>query len=181
MPKATSSGGGRTFQAAPAGVHQAVCVDVVDLGLVEVTWQGQTKRQHKVSLRWQIDEARDDGKPFLVSKRYTLSLSDRATLRRDLEAWRGRPFTDADLRDGFEVDDVLGANCLVNIVHRTKDGTTYANVDAIMPLVKGMPKLVARDYVMQRDRTDAAPPSPTQPADDAHDYDPPPLDDEIPF
>src|SRR5688572_414981 len=106
---ATAKSEGTNFQPAPAGVHQAVCVDVVDLGILDVTWQGQTKKQHKVNVAWQINEDRDDGKPFLVFKRYTLSLSEKANLRKDLESWRGRKFT-RDEEMGFDVEKLIGAN-----------------------------------------------------------------------
>ena len=42
-------------------------------------------------------EKMDSGEPFLVWKRYTLSLGDKATLRAHLEAWRGRKFTADEL------------------------------------------------------------------------------------
>ncbi len=142
---------GQSFTPAPAGVHQAVCVDIVDLGIVEVTWQGKTKQQHKINVAWQIDEPRDDGKPYLVFKRYTLSLSEKANLRKDLESWRGKKFT-RDEEMGFDVESVLGANCLLNIQHNTNGDKTYANVVSIMPLVKGMGKLSVRDFVRKQDR-----------------------------
>jgi hypothetical protein len=151
---AKSSGDGQTFQPAPAGVHQAVCVDVIDRGVVEVTWQGQTKRQHKIDVAWQIDEARDDGKPFLVRKRYTLSLSEKANLRKDLESWRGKPFSREE-EAGFDVERLIGVNGLVNVQHVTRGDKTYANVVSVMPLLKGMDKLVVRDYVRVVERPPA--------------------------
>lgn len=139
------------FKPAPAGTHQAVCVDVVDLGMLETNWQGQKKVQNKIKMVWQINEAMDDGRPFLVQRRYTLSLYEMAALRKDLQAWRGRPFTDAEL-EGFDVETVIGANCLLTIVHETKDGKTYSNIKAVSALMKGMAKIEARDYVRIIDR-----------------------------
>lgn len=150
MAKANSDG--KVFDPAPAGVHQGVCVDVIDLGILDVTWQGKTKKQHKINVAWQIAENRDDGKPFLVFKRYTLSLSEKATLRKDLESWRGKAFT-RDEELGFDVESVIGANCLLNIQHNVQGDKTYANVVSIMPLVKGMPKLTVADYIRKKDRT----------------------------
>jgi hypothetical protein len=150
---ATASGDSKTFDPAPAGVHQGVCVDVVDLGILDVTWQGQSKKQHKINVAWQIAELREDGKPFLVFKRYTLSLSEKANLRKDLESWRGRAFTREE-EMGFDVESVIGANCLLNIQHNESGGKTYANVVSIMPLVKGMPKMTAAEYVRKKDRTE---------------------------
>lgn len=181
---ASASGNGETFDPAPAGVHAAICVDVIDLGVLEVTWAGQVKKQHKINMAWQIAEDRDDGKPFLVFKRYTLSLSEKANLRKDLESWRGRSFT-RDEEMGFDVETVLGAPCLLNITHHNKGDKTYANVVGIMPLPKGMEAPQARDYVRKVDR----PASETPPSQDGPDYDegnPPPLTDDdlaesIPF
>ncbi len=142
----------QSFTPAPVGVHQAVCVDIEDLGKIESKFlderTGKNKIQHKVKVYWQIEELRDDGKRFVLSKRYTLSLHEKAALRHDLEAWRGRAFTEDELQ-GFDVESVLGANCLLNVQHRLSDDKTrtYANVVSIMPLVKGMPKLVDEGYV----------------------------------
>lgn len=155
-----TAGDSKSFIPAPAGVHQAVCVDVIDKGILEVTYAGKTKKRHKITLAWQIDELRDDGKRFLVYKRYTCSLNEKATLRKDLESWRGRPFTREE-EMGFDVEAVLGVNGLVNIQHNTKESTTYANVVAVMPLAKGMTKLAVADYIREKDRkeTDQAPQS----------------------
>jgi hypothetical protein len=152
MPIIASGGDSKTFTPAPEGVHQAVCVDVIDLGMQKSAFAdektGQPKMQRKVNIVWQIGETRDDGKRFQLYKRYTLSLHDKAVLRHDLESWRGRAFTFEEL-SGFDVETVKGANCLVNVQHKkSSDGTkTWANVVSVMPLIKGMPKLLPKDYV----------------------------------
>ncbi len=153
MPIIATAGDSKTYTPAPSGSHQAVCVDVIDKGILEVTYAGKTKKQHKVSLAWQIEELRDDGKRFIVYKRYTLSLNEKATLRHDLESWRGRPFTEAELA-GFDVETVIGVNCLISVQQKTVADRTYANVTAVMALPKGMPKLAAENYIRERDRTE---------------------------
>ncbi len=148
--------GGTKYQPAPEGTHAAVCVDVVDLGMLKVSFGGKEKEQHKVRIVWQIDEDRDDGKPFQVQRRYTLSLHEKAALRKDLEAWRGRVFTDAEL-EGFDVETLLSVPCLLSVVHNTRDGDTYANINRIMRLPKAMEAPRPRDYVRVCDRTESAP------------------------
>lgn len=167
-----TAGDSKSFTPAPVGAHQAVCVDVIDKGIVEVTYAGKTKKQHKVSLAWQIDELRDDGKRFLVYKRYTLSLNEKATLRKDLESWRGKPFT-RDEEMGFDVEQVIGANCLVSVQHNVSGDKTYANVVAVMPLAKGMTKIAPLDYVREKDRK----PDDVQ----SDDHSGPLTEDDIPF
>lgn len=146
MPIIASAGELKSFTPAPEGVHQAVCVDVIDLGMKPNPFKPGSE-QHKIDIAWQIGELRDDGKRFVVYKRYTLSLNEKATLRHDLESWRGRVFT-RDEEMGFDVETIIGANCLINVQHkRSADGTkTFANVMSVMPLIKGMPKLTAVGY-----------------------------------
>lgn len=142
------------YNPAPAGTHAAVCVDVVDLGVLEVNFGGKAKKQHKINIVWQIDELREDDKPYQVRKRYTLSLHEKSGLRKDLESWRGRPFTSAEL-EGFDVETVLSAPCMLNVIHNVKDGSTYANVTAVMKLPKGMHAPTARDYIRVCERPSA--------------------------
>ena len=140
-----TAGDSTTHAPAPEGVHQAVCVDVIDKGMQPNQFKNGAL-QHKIDIAWQIGELRDDGKRFVVYKRYTLSLNEKATLRHDLESWRGKKFTREE-EMGFDVETVIGVNGLINVQHNTKGEKTYANVVSIMPLVKGMPEMTADGYV----------------------------------
>ena len=138
---------GSSFVPCPAGLHQAVACDVIDLGMVD----GAFGLKHKVALVWQVNEPMDDGRPFLVQRRYTLSLDEKASLRKDLESWRGKPFTATEVK-GFDLEVLLGVNCQLNIQHTEKNGSTYANVTAVVPLSKGMPKMAVASYIRKKDR-----------------------------
>lgn len=151
MPIYATAKAGSSYPPAPAGAHAGVCVDVVDLGVLKVSWGGKEKQQHKVRIVWQIDEDREDGKPFQVSKRYTLSLHEKAALRKDLESWRGRAFTPNEL-EGFDLETLMGVAVLLNLIHNTRDGVTYANVASLMRLPKTMQAPTPRDYVRVCDR-----------------------------
>jgi len=48
-------------------------------------------------------------------------------------------FTEEELR-GFDIQKVLGANCMVQVLHTKKEDKTYANVVSVIPLMKGMNK-----------------------------------------
>jgi hypothetical protein len=141
----------KEFTPAPEGLHQAVCVDVVDLGLIDGPW-GQ---KPKVRLVWQLDSTNPEtGKRFTVSQQYTLSLNDKATLRHHLEAWRGKKFSAQELQ-GFDLEKLLGVNGQVQVVHAlSDDGRIWANVQAIVPIGKGMTKMRAEEYTRVKDRTD---------------------------
>lgn len=140
---AKDSGG--DFTPAPEGSYPAVCCDVIDKGIVE----DQYGKRHRLQVRWQLNEdagLMENGKPWLVVKTYTLSLNEKATLRHDLESWRGKKFTAEELR-GFDVERLLGVPCFLLVVHNMVDnGKVFANINAIMPLPKGTEKPVVRDY-----------------------------------
>lgn len=152
IPKAMSfivKGSEGTFTPAPAGTHSAVCVDVVDLGEVET----QFGRKHRARFIWEIDEERPDyGDRFLAFATMNVSLHESSTMGALLRRWRGRDFTAEELA-GFDVEAVVGAPCMLTIVHNEKGGTVYANVDAAVPLPKGMARLTpSGEYVRQKDR-----------------------------
>lgn len=140
------------FLPAPAGVHAAVCVDEVDMGMVPNRFDPESGPVHTVRLVWQIGEDMKDGKPFLIKKDYRASLHEKAALRGDLECWRGKPFTFDELV-GFDLEQIIGAPCMLNIIHKSgRKGGVFANIAAIMPIAKGMVKLAPRDYVRMKDR-----------------------------
>lgn len=147
MPIIIDQGSSKEFIPCPAGTHQAVCVDVVDLG--EQPTQYGPKR--KVKIVWQVNELMDDGSRFSVQNRYTASLNEKAILRKDLESWRGRPFTEEELK-GFDIEKLLGANCLLSVIHAESGDKTYANVKSISPLMKGMQKIAPEGYTRIQDR-----------------------------
>jgi hypothetical protein len=145
------------FIPAPAGAHSAVCVDEIDLGYLPNHFDPESDDVLTVRLVWQIAEDMKDGKPFLIKKDYRASLHERAGLRKDLESWRGQPFTSAELV-GFDLENIVGAPCMLSVIHKTgSKGGTFANVASIMPLPKGMAKLTPRDYVRMKDRPQDAP------------------------
>lgn len=134
-----SDSGGKEFEHASVGNHVARCVGMIDLGTQEQTYEGKTSYARKIVLRFELpNELMQDGdyagKPFLVSKFYTASLSEKANLRRDLESWRGRPFTAQELA-GFDSKNVLDKPCMVNVVHTEKG---KAKVTSVTPIPKGM-------------------------------------------
>lgn len=133
---------GGDFEPPPEGTHVCVCYRVIDLGTQQTDYQGQTRRQRKIMLSWELtDEKMANGQPFSIHQRYTLSSHEKATLRQHLEAWRGKRFTDDEFgpNGSFDIKNVLGVGCLINILHEKKaDGRVYANIGSIAKLAKGM-------------------------------------------
>lgn len=132
---------GADIEPIEAGPHQAICIRYYDLGTQYMEMFDKSAR--KVMVMWEIPDSRIEieGKdlPRAISREYTLSLHKKAALRADLESWRGKTFSEPEL-EGFNLDKLLGTNCMLNIIHKTNDKGTFANVAGVMPLMKDMKK-----------------------------------------
>lgn len=141
---ATDSGNGGNFKRVPSGVFIGRCYSLIDLGTQLTSGQFGDKLQHKIKIGWELfgeDEQGNpltidvDGKqmPMTISKSYTVSLHEKAGLRKDLAAWRGRDFTEEEAKS-FDVSKLLGAYCMVNVTTSESNGKTYSNVAGLTPL-----------------------------------------------
>jgi hypothetical protein len=144
----------------PAGTHLARCYQMIEIGTVKENILGKEKVLTKVRIGWELpEERRDFGKgeqPFVISKEYTLSMNEKSNLRKDLESWRGKGFTDKDA-EGFDITKLLGVPCMLNIIHReAKNGNTYDNIAGIMPVPKSMkcPAQENKTFVLSYDAFD---------------------------
>lgn len=136
--------GGGDFKRIPAGTHLAVCNLVADLGTQPGSGQyPDPKRQ--VAIRWEVPDERisyeKDGKkiegPATITRTFTASMHEKAGLRKFLEGWRGKKFTDEEAKS-FDVSSIAGKACLLNITETDRGGETYSNVESASPLIKGM-------------------------------------------
>lgn len=136
--------GNGDFKRIPVGSHVARCYLLVDMGeQLSDGKYGQTV-QHKIRLGWEVFGEDETGAPLTVEydgvqrqmtigKTYTLSLNEKAGLRKDLTSWRGRDFSPEELV-GFDITNILNVYCMLNITTSEKDGKTYTNISAITPL-----------------------------------------------
>lgn len=140
---AKDSGGGN-FKRVPAGAYIGRCYSLIDLGTQTSNGQFGEKSQHKLRIGWELFGEDDEGNPLTVdingkqmpmtiSKSYTVSLHEKAGLRKDLQAWRGKEFTDEEAK-AFDVSKLMGAYCMVNVTTSETNGKTYSNVAGLTPL-----------------------------------------------
>ena len=73
-----------------------------------------------------------------IGSTYTASMSEKANLRKLIESWFGKKFTNDEAAADFDMAKLLGKRCLLNITHTEKGDKKYANISAATPLPKGM-------------------------------------------
>lgn len=130
-----------SFEELPEGKHNAVCYRIIDIGThMELKFGSTTEyeKKHTVIFFWEtLDEKMEDGRPFGVNRWYKLSLHEKSTLYRDLDTWKGG-ITNEELA-GLDLTQLLGVNCVLNIVHNDKGRAKVKAVhrldDSVLPTV----------------------------------------------
>ena len=181
-----SAEAGGDWEKTPIGDHQAVLCDLQDLGLEEEEYKGVKKNVHKVLLVFQLEcengERSKDGGRFTIRKKFTRSLYETARLRKFLDDWRGRPFTEPELKD-FRLKSLYGLNCrlVVAPILRSDGKGDYHAISSISKWnTKFGPEIKPENYVREeykkKNQTTAAPTSSTSQPNAKQ-----PDDDTVPF
>jgi hypothetical protein len=123
----------------PAGTHLARVINIIYLGTVK----GNFGESFKVRITWELPtethvfKEGEEAKPFVVSREFGLAMGKKSHLRPIVEGVLGVALKDEEAYS-FDVDEILGKECLLNISLEDTESGTYANVNTASKLVKGM-------------------------------------------
>lgn len=144
--KAEASGGG-DFKVTPSGSYVGRCYELIDLGTqINDTGQFAGKSAHKIKVGFELFGEDEEGNPMTImvdgremplciTKDYTLSMHEKANLRKELQAWRGKAFDSDEEALAFDITKLIGAYAMVNVTHKTNEkGKTRANISGLSPL-----------------------------------------------
>lgn len=142
MINATNSGVKREL--IPAGNYVARCYSMVHIGTVTELILGESKRLNKVRITWELPtelrvfKEENGEQPMVISQEFTLSMNEKANLRKFLESWRGQGFTEEQAKS-FDITKLLGVPCMLSIIHKqTKKGNEYETIASIAAMPKGL-------------------------------------------
>lgn len=120
------------------GVYMAVCIGFIDCGeqYSEKFKSYSSKGMYVWELIGETIEVDGEQKPRQLSKEFTISGSSKSNLRKFIESWNSKTYSDDDFME-FDLFDQIGKPCQINVVlNETKE---YSNVDNIMPIPRGFP------------------------------------------
>jgi len=147
--KAPSS---RDWPKPESGIHNAICIGLIDMGTQTSIYKKVETTRRRIRVVWELYETafqlneNTDMQPFTIDKEYTLSLHHKASLRKDLDGWRGVKFTNDELA-GFEMNSILNRACQLNVVIvETEKGSEYAKVDTVIHMKAADVKKVPTSY-----------------------------------
>lgn len=125
-----------------AGTHLARCYQFIHIGTNEDSFKGEKKLFNKVRLSFELpDEMRvfkdgDEAKPMSISQEYTLSMGEKANLRKFVEGMIGSGLQN-DEAYAFDVESLVGKACLITVIHKvSKAGNKRAEIASASPLMK---------------------------------------------
>lgn len=137
--------GGNDFAIIDAGTYVARCFKMVHIGTNDEEILGKKKTLNKVRIYWELPtemevfKEENGEQPRVMSKEFTLSLNEKANLRKFLEAWRGKSFNAKELEE-FDLVKLIGAAGMLTVTHQTSknNGKEYANITGLGKMVKGL-------------------------------------------
>lgn len=139
-----------SFTPVPAGMHLARCFRIIDLGTQKTTYLGKEKFDRKLLIQFEIHSedangnplVTDRGEPLSISKRYTHSTYENATICKDLGSWRGAPITKDEGDQGINLQRFLGMWAMLNVTKDLgNDGKEYTNIKTVNPVPPPIRKL----------------------------------------
>jgi hypothetical protein len=97
-------------------------------------------------------------KPLSISKEFTLSMNEKANLRKFLQSWRGAEFT-KEQAEKFDITALLGVPCMLSVIHKTSGaGKVYDEITSVSKMPKGMtcPAQVNPNFELNYEKFDKA-------------------------
>ena len=120
------------------GVYMAVCIGFIDLGeqYSDLFKTHSNKGMYVWERPGETIEIDGEQKPRQLSKEFTISSSNKSNLRKFIESWNGKSYSDDEFLE-FDLFDQIGKPCQLNVV--LSESKEYSNVDNLMPIPKGFP------------------------------------------
>lgn len=137
----TARGTDSKFKAHDEGQFVGQCVDTIDLGEKVQDFPGTTPYLAPTcALVFRTGEKNPDTGEFIdIAREFTVSMGEKANLRKFLEQWRGKPYTKDAIEAGVPLDKLTGNHALLTVSHRVSGkGRTYANITACVGIPKQM-------------------------------------------
>ena len=141
----------KDFEPVTEMIQPGVLADIVDKGQVPDSFNpGKTK--HKCYFVWLLAEEDTEGRNKRVFKSFTVSLHEKASLRKHIKELTGKDVTG----ESFDLDSLIGIKRLLVLAQedaKEPGGKPFTKITATMPLKKGQtaPEIPA-DFVRKQDQ-----------------------------
>lgn len=160
MIKATQNDGASSI--APSGTHVARCYQIIHIGTIADSYQGEPRMVNKVRIVFELPDClaifqKDKGEqPYSLGQDFTLSMHEKSGLRKFVQTWLGKTMTDREANN-FDITTLLGSDCMLTVMHKeSASGKVFANIQGISSLMKGLvvPEPINEPFLLDYDSPD---------------------------
>src|SRR5579863_8151678 len=126
----------KTYEKPESGLYHGVLADIVDLGMVTTTYNGQAKTVPMIRFVWFLNAVGKDGKQLSVAQRFNASSDhEKSNIYKTLKMILNSPPP-----KGFDIELLIGQVRKILINRETSaDGTKdFANIMGILPADPGV-------------------------------------------
>ena len=118
-----------TTQQTPDTVN-AVCVDVVDLGIVDTPWG----RKPQVRMVFETDQMNDYGEPRNLIRTFNMHTHEKSALSINVATWNGRNLRQEDEDGQLDLSTLIGQQAHLKLEQTiTKNGNAFDKIVEILP------------------------------------------------
>lgn len=136
----------------PGGTYLAVCVYSIDLGEQLCTYKESKRYNNQVQIGFELygQTVEIDGKqePRILSRTFSVSVSNKSSLRAFVSAWDGKQYSDDEFKN-FDTNMLVGRTAMLSVV-LSEDGA-YANIASAMQIPAGFQQPTATTPLMRFD------------------------------
>lgn len=124
------------FSNAEPGMQRATLQMWADLG-TQPSNNPEYEPKRRFYLVWELDQLRDDGKPFTAAMwiNHSPSFHEKSKIRQMAESWRGKPYQKGE---AFDPSKAIGRSAMLNV---TINDRGYPDIISVNPLPKSMQPL----------------------------------------
>lgn len=122
---------GGDFQPVPPGIHLAVCLYVVDIGIQPGNFGPKSRLLFVFETPGLLAP---DGRPMTISRRFGKNLSEKGQLRPFLTSWLGQP-----LSGQLDLAQFAGKPAMLVVSQSQTGEKVYSNITACAPVAPGAP------------------------------------------
>ena len=143
---------GADFEQVSEMIQPGVLADIVDKGFVDNKFKPGTK-QHKCYFVWIVAEEDTEGRNKRVFQSFTVSLNEKASLRKFLATLGHKEF---EAGKPFDLESLIGTErtLVMSLEDGTDGGKPFLKISATMALKKGQPGVsIPKDFVRKQDKT----------------------------
>jgi hypothetical protein len=131
------SKGGGDYVCCPPGNYPATIVGLFDVGhQADQNLKGESIEQRKLIVVFEFTKKRPDGKPFILGREYTWSMSEKAHFHQTVTNLTGRKFKEGDR---FNPLSLCGAAVMVTVTNSGNGEKVYHNISSVSQFPEGFP------------------------------------------